>query len=327
MNHTFQSIRVGVFFILGVVLIYTVYTVIGSKQFGEAEGYTVVAEFNNIRTLTPGADVRMAGVRIGEVATTELAQGRGRVALRIDNNVSIPTDSVATINMSSLLGQNYVSVGYGQAGDTLKDGDAILAEAGPDFNEMLGEIQQLGEKLNKIADGFSGFGGGEAGDLFTNLNALVSDNRTRFDNVMVNLESLTTKLNNSEGTLGKLINDDEMYNELMSVVGELRSASGDMEEALGGARELVDKVKAGEGTLGRLLVDDGIATELEATIANFKEFSDKLNSGQGTLGKLVAADELYNELRGMLSKADQALDSMGDSGPVTAVGAVSGVLF
>jgi len=327
MNQTFQSIRVGIFFVLGLALIYAVYTVIGSRKFGEAEGYSVIAEFDNIRTLTPGADVRMAGVRIGEVGSTELAEGRGRVTLRIDPAVQIPSDSVATISMASLLGQNYVSVSYGQAPDMLGDGSAILAEAGADFNEILAEVQKLGERLNSIADGFSGFGGDGMGDLFTNLNDLVTDNRTRFDNVMVNLESLTTKLNSSEGTLGKLINEDGMYTELMSVVGELRSASGDMQEALSGAREVIDKVQAGEGTLGKLLVDDSIARELEVTLANMREFSEKLNSGQGTLGKLVTDDELYNDLRSMLNKADQALDSMGDSGPITAVGAVSGVLF
>ncbi|HSH09881.1 MAG TPA: MlaD family protein, partial [Oceanipulchritudo sp.] len=299
MNHTFQSIRVGIFFVLGLALIYAVYTVIGSRKLGQAEGYAVVAEFDNIRTLAAGADVRMAGVRIGEVDTAELAGGRGRVTLRIDPAIQIPSDSVATIAMASLLGQNYVSVSYGQATDFLGDGSVILAEAGADFNEILAEVQKLGERLNSIADGFSGLSGGGMGDLFTNLNAVVTDNRTRFDTVMVNLESLTTKLNSSEGTLGKLINEDGMYTELMSVVAELRSASGDMQEALSGAREVIDKVQAGEGTLGKLLIDDSIALELEATLANMREFSEKLNSGEGTLGKLVTDDELYNELRSM----------------------------
>ena len=327
MNQTFQSIRVGIFFVLGIVLIYAVYSVIGTRQFGSPQGYSVTAEFDNIRTLSQGADVRMAGVRIGEVAATGLSGGRGLVTLRIDNAVSIPSDSVATIAMSSLLGQHYISVQYGQAGDTLGDGSEILAEAGADFNEILGQVQELGEKLNKMADGFSGLGDTGMGELFTNLNELVVENRSRFDTVLANLEDITTKLNASEGTLGKLINDDEMYTELMAVVGDLRTASRDMEDALGGAREIISNVQAGEGTLGKLLVDDSIAQNLEITMTNMREFSDKLNSGEGTLGKLVTDDELYNDLRSMLNKADEALGSIDDSGPITAVGAVSGVLF
>lgn len=327
MNSTFQSIRVGIFFVLGLILIYAVYSVIGSKSLGGDTGYVLTAEFDNLRTLTSGADVRMAGVRIGEVTGTSLIEGRGQVTFSVDPSISIPDDSVAQIVMASLLGQNYLSVAYGQSTTTLAEGDQILAEASPDFNEILGEVQRLGEKLNSIADGFSGFGDTGMGDLFTNLNDLVDENRTRFDTVMTNLEELTTKLNTGKGTLGKLINEDGMYTELLSVVEEFRSASGDMQEALAGAREIMDKVQAGEGTLGRLLVDDSIAAELETAVANMRDFSDKLNSGEGTLGKLVSDDALYVELRSMLNKADQALDSVGDSGPITAVGAISGALF
>jgi phospholipid/cholesterol/gamma-HCH transport system substrate-binding protein len=327
MNSTFQSIRVGIFFVLGLILIYAVYTVIGSKSISSDKGYTLTAEFDNLRTLTTGADVRMAGVRIGTVTGTSLVDGRGQVTLSVDPTVSIPDDSVASIVMASLLGQQYLAVEYGQSSASLGEGDEILAEASPDFNEILGEVQKLGEKLNSIADGFSGLGDTGMGDLFTNLNELVDENRTRFDTVMTNLEELTTKLNEGQGTLGKLINEDGMYTELMSVVEDFRGASNDMQEALAGARDIMDKVQAGEGTLGRLLVDDSIARELEATVANMKSFSEKLNSGEGTLGKLVSDDSLYVELRSMLNKADQALDSVGDSGPITAVGAVSGALF
>ena len=327
MNQAFQSIRVGIFFVLGLVLIYIVYTVVGSNQLGKPEGYTIVAEFKDIRTLSAGAEVRMAGVHIGEITSTELVEGRGRVTLRIEEGIQIPADSVARVSMASLLGQNYLSVGYGQAPDNLTNGALILTEAGADFNDILADIKKLGSRLDGIAESFSGVQGKGMSELFTNLNALVSDNRERFDTVLSNLESITNSLNSTDGTLGKLINEDDMYNELAGVIGELQSASGDMEDALGGAREIITRVQAGEGTLGKLLVDDSIAKDLEASLANMREFSDKLNSGEGTLGKLVTDDSLYYELKSMLNKADQALDSMGDSGPITALGAVSNALF
>lgn len=327
MNQTFQSIRVGIFFALGLALIYVVYSVIGSKQIGKSDGYTIIAEFDDIRTLSAGAEVRMAGVLIGEVSRTELVEGRGQVTLQIEDDIRIPADSVARISMASLLGQNYLDVEYGPSGEALQDGGQILSEAGADFNDILADIKSLGEKLDGIADSFSGFGGEGMGELFTNLNELVTDNRERFDTVMVNLEDISGQLNSSEGTLGKLINDDEMYNGILTVVEDMKGVQEDMDYALGSARELIEQVQAGEGTLGKLLVDDTIAVELEATIANMREFSEKLNSGEGTLGKLVTDDTLYVELRSMLNKADTALDSMGDSGPITAVGAVSGALF
>jgi phospholipid/cholesterol/gamma-HCH transport system substrate-binding protein len=327
MNQTLQSIRVGIFFVLGLVLIYSVYTVIGSGRVAGDDGYLVEAGFDNIRTLTPGTDVRMAGVRIGSVQSTALREGRGYLELKILPEVSIPRDSVARIAMASLLGQNYISVEYGEDDAFLNPGDEILSEESGDLNAIMTQIQQLGERLNSLADAFPDMGDSGMGELFENLNALVTENRERFDTVMLNLEELTGKLNSGEGTLGKLINEDALYADLMAVVQDFKGASEDMSEALGGVRDLMAKVENGEGTLGRLLVSDDIALELEASMKNLREFSDKLNSGEGTLGKLVTDESLYLELRSMLNKADTALDSMGDAGPITAVGAVSGALF
>ena len=327
MNHTFESIRVGLFFVLGVVLIYAVYTVIGSGQFRSTEGYSLEATFKNIGTVSTGTDVRMAGVRIGTVEATSLDRGQGRLSLTINPEVEIPEDSVARITMSSLLGQNYISVEHGEAATMLDPGAEIRAETGPSFTEVLAEIQSLGKNLNETLGGFSLDGGGELGELAENLNTLVKNNRERFDTVMTNLEELTGKLNRAEGTLGKLINDDGLYAELNGAVGDFRAAADDLRESLGGAKDLLGRVEEGEGTLGRLLSDDGIATDLEATASNLRRFSEDLKGGEGTLGKLVQDDTLYTELRSMMNKADQALDSVGDSGPITAVGAVSGALF
>jgi phospholipid/cholesterol/gamma-HCH transport system substrate-binding protein len=327
MNSTFQSIRVGLFFVLGLALIYTVYSVIGSKSLTSDEGYGLTTVFDNIRTLTPGTDVRMAGVRIGEVTETTLKAGRGEVRLRINEGVEIPSDSIATIAMASLLGQNYLSVDYGKSSVLLTEGDELLAEDSPDLNTILKDFEALGEGLDSALGGFSGLGGEGLGELIENLNGLVSENRGRVDTILVNLEEITTKLSSGEGTLGRLINEDDLYVEAMAVVGDLRSSAEELRTSLGGTRDLIDRVQAGEGTLGRLLVDDTIANELETTVANLRAFSEDLKNGEGTLGKLVSDDTLYTELRGILNKADQALDSVGDSGPITSVGALSGALF
>lgn len=327
MNTSGQSLRVGLFFILGVALIYAVFTVIGDKRIGRDGGYLLEATFADIKTLSAGADVRVAGVVIGKVEGTRLQDGRGVVAMRIDPAYQVPGDSIARIQMASLLGTQYVAIDFGRASTALVDGAVIQTEESADFNAIIGQIGELGEKLNSIADGFSGFGGGELDDLVSNLNAMVSDNRGRVDTLLGNLESLSVKLNAAEGTLGKLINEDTLYTELLGTVEEIKLAASDARSTLDGAQALFNKVQSGEGTLGKLLADDSIAVELEATMANLREFSEKLNSGEGTLGKLVSDETLYNELRSMLGKADQALGSVSDSGPVTALGAVGGALF
>jgi len=327
MKQTLQYVRVGLFFVLGLALIYVTYTVIGNNTFGKKEGYQLVAQFNDLKTLTPGSDVRMAGVRIGEVSETRLIEGKAQAVLRIDPKFQIPDDSVAAIGVASLLGQNYIAVNYGESQSMAHDGMQLKTRPTADFNDIMNEVSQLSQKFNQIADSFSGFGGDDMGNLFTNLNAMVEENRQQLDTIVDRIDSITMKLDEGEGTLGKLINDDTAYARAVEAIDEIKLAASDARTTLDEAQGIIADVKSGQGSIGRLLYDDTAARELEATIANFNEFSTKLNSGEGTLGKLVNDDELYVELRSMLQKAEQTLDTVGDAGPVSAVGTASGALF
>ena len=80
-------------------------------------------------------------------------------------------------------------------------------------------------------------------------------------------------------------------------------------------------------TLGLLLYDEPTANSLKVTVNNLREVSDKLNSGKGTLGKLISDDSLYLSVQSTMKKADRAIEGLGDSGPITAVGVVAGKLF
>lgn len=327
MNHTYQTVRVGLFFIIGLALIYVVYSVIGDQRIREGSGYTVIATFDDIKTVSRGADVRMAGVRIGEVDSTNLRAGKGEIVLRIMPDYEIPADSVARIAIASLLGQNYISVEYGSDPSMLRGGDDIKTETSMDINQLFSQFGELGEKLSGIADQFSGFGDGEMGDFFGNMNKLVTENRESLGNIVKNLETLTATLNSTEGTLGKLINDDGAYNEIMATVAEIQGAAKDARGSLANVQGIFERLERGEGTLGMLLNDDTIAQNLNETMGNFNKLSQQLAEGEGTLGKLINDDELYRELQAILQKAQRALDGMGDAGPITAVGAISGALF
>ncbi|MFP4542260.1 MAG: MlaD family protein [Opitutales bacterium] len=327
MKQGFQATSVGLFFVCGLALIYVVFAVIGDGRLRSESGYQLEAVFSDLKTLTSGTDVRMAGVRIGSVEATGLRDGEALAQLRISEETRIPADSVATIAMASLLGQNYVSISFGGAETYLAEGDRIETHETADLNAIIAQVGQLGEKLNSLADSFGSFGGEEMQSLFANLDGLVTENRSKVDSILTNLEDLTASLNDQEGTLGKLINDPSAYNDVVAAVEEIKQAALDAQTTLADAGEVFRKIENGEGALGQLLNDDAIAEEIDATVANFRQFSDRLNSGEGTLGKLINDDELYRELRAMMQKADQALDSVGDSGPITAVSAAAGPLF
>ncbi len=330
MNNMSQSIRVGLFFLLGLALAWITFESLNGGRLFKKPGYTLVAGFANLKGLKTGDEIRMAGVKVGAVELTRLAGHRVEAVLAIEPGVKIPADAVASVEQSSLLGSNYLGVTFGTPGtELLKDGDEISTKATVDMSEVISQLGNLGSKLEQVIGeiGKSMGTGSEGGGIFQRIDKLVTDNGPKLTETISNLQDITAKIKTSEGTLGKLVNDSKLHDELLAGVGEIKLAAADARTFMSDTKGIVADVKAGKGTLGLLLYDDATANSLRTSMNNLREVSDKLNSGQGTLGKLIADDSLYLNVQSTMKKADRALDGLGDQGPITAVGVVAGALF
>ena len=329
MNNSQQTIRVGLFFLLGVALAWITFESLSGGQIFKKKGYTLIAPFANLKGLKTGDDILMAGVKIGSVADTRLGQQRVEAVLSIDPKVQIPTDAVASVETSSLLGSQHLAVSFGQAATALKDGDEIKTKTTVDMNEVISQLGSLGAKLESVADGVSkALGGGEgSSSMFNKIDKIVTDNGPKLTETIANLQEITAKIKNSEGTIGKLVNDPKLHDELLASVGEIKLAAADARTFMNDAKTIVADVKSGKGTLGVLLYDETSANNIKTTAANLRSISDKINNGQGTLGKLISDDGLYKDVQSTLKKADQMIDGLNDQGPITAVGVAAQAVF
>src|SRR5580658_1099378 len=177
MSNFQQNARVGLFFLLGVALIWVTFETLSGSKIND-HGYTLTAGFDDLKELAPGDDVRMAGVKIGTVEQTRLAGRRAEAVLRIAREIKIADDATAQIDMSGLIGTNFVAIDLGSQGaPPLADGAEIHTASTPDINEIMADLGNLGQKLDaslsSITSAFNGKGK-EGGGLFQKLNQLVS---------------------------------------------------------------------------------------------------------------------------------------------------------
>jgi phospholipid/cholesterol/gamma-HCH transport system substrate-binding protein len=329
MNNTSQTIRVGLFFLLGLALAWITFESLNGGRLFKTQGYTLVAGFANLKGLKTGDEVRMAGVKVGAVELTRLAGQRVEAVLAIDPHVKIPNDAVASVEQSSLLGSNYLGVTFGTpTNPLLKDQDEIKTKPTVDMSEVISQLGTLGSKLEQVIGEIGKAMGGTGEDgLFQKINKLVTDNSPKLTESISNLQDITAKIKNGEGTFGRLVNDPKLHDELLASVSEIKAAAADARTFMSDTKGIVADVKSGKGTLGLLLYDEPTASSLRVSVNNLREVSDKLNSGKGTLGKLISDDSLYLSVQATMKKADRALEGMGDSGPITAVGVVANALF
>ena len=330
MNTAQQTARVGLFFLLGLALTWVTFETLSDGKVFKERGYTLIAGFDNLKELKNSDEVRMAGVKIGTVENTRLAGRRAEAVLRIQPGVVIANDATATIVMAGLIGTNYVGIDLGSQGaPALADGAELKTKVTPDINTIMSELGNLGQKLDgalgSISDSLKGKDG-EPG-LFQKIDKLVSSNTESVTATISNLQDITTKLKQGEGTLGKLINDPKLHDELLATVAEIKSAAIDAKTFVTDTQSILAQVKSGKGALGTLLYDEESAANIKATVKNFHDVSDKIAKGEGTLGKLLNDDSLYLGVQNTLKKADRAIDGLGDSGPITAVGVVANSLF
>lgn len=331
MNHAQMTARVGLFFVIGLALIWITFEALHDGSFEKKHGYTVVAPFRSLKELKHGDEVRMAGVKIGTVDLTRLADGRAEAVLAIDPEYKIAKDSTATISMAGLIGTNYVSFDLGTpSSGTVSPGGTVRTRDAADINQIMSDLGSLGQDLKGALSQIStamGPGTDGQGGLFQKLDRLVTENGSKISTTLGNLQDITGKIKNGEGTIGKLVNDPSAYNEITSTLTEIRGAADQAKTFLANTQGIVDQVKSGKGTVGALLYDEEAGNNIKIVTRNFREVSEKLNNPNSTFGQLISNDNLIRDAQSTIRKVDRTLDSMSDSGPITAVGTVAKGLF
>jgi len=300
-----QSIRVGLFFVFGLVLIWVVYETLSEASLYSKHGYEVVAPFEDLKQIKVGADVRLAGVSIGAVTEAYLKNGTAIAVLMIEPEIKIPSDSVATITTAGLLGNNYVAILAGEDKTYLKKDATIKTKATLDFNDVMEEVGGIAKKLDDFLSSFTGGMDEDTGmgKLVKNLNTLVDENADKLTKTLGNLESITEKINDGQGTLGMLVNSDTLHTQLVA-------AAENTSQFMADAREIVDKINSGDGALSELLNNPEMAEQVRETVANLEQFSEKINSDTSTLGRLISSDDLYVRAEAVMTKVEGAVDSI-----------------
>ena len=105
-------------------------------------GYEIAAEFGSTGGLSVGDDVRISGIKVGQITAQQLDSITyvAKVSMAIDPTIKIPSDSSARITAASLLGGNYLELMPGDATDTLGAGAVIYDTRDPiSLSDLLGK--------------------------------------------------------------------------------------------------------------------------------------------------------------------------------------------
>jgi phospholipid/cholesterol/gamma-HCH transport system substrate-binding protein len=132
------NIAVGLFLVLGILALGYLSVKLGRVSLFGSSGYTVTVDFPSVGGLKPGSAVEIAGVEIGRVESIGLSDYQARATLRVQRDVKLQEDSIASIKTKGLIGEKFVRISPGGSDKIIPPGGRIReVEAPVDFEELL----------------------------------------------------------------------------------------------------------------------------------------------------------------------------------------------
>jgi phospholipid/cholesterol/gamma-HCH transport system substrate-binding protein len=204
------ELKVGLFVAAGLAILIVFVLLIGDFK-NRVSAYNVSFQFNFINGVRNGAPVRFAGVDVGQVTKINIVPSPADHTTKImivgivRNDIKIPVDSQVWVNTLGILGEKYIDImpgkNYGDfvpAGATMIGNDPVAMH---EFGELAKSIiQKLDASITEIK--------GVVGSV---------------DNLTKNLDDGVTRIKNKEGTVGKLLYDDRLYNDLDALVNDIKA--------------------------------------------------------------------------------------------------------
>ncbi len=285
--------KVGLFMLIGLGLIAGMAIQFGKLGQGLKKYYMITAEFQNASGLLKGADVYMAGARVGFTADApQLIEKRFavKVVLKIKEGVKIPRGSSILIGSSGFLGDAFVGINppaNPNLNDNLKNGDYVigtrldgfgdLAVKGADVMEELKKrLQELEAPIKDIRERVLSDTNLKAIDeTFSSLSELTRDLKGSvkgIDDVITKAKEAVDAVKETVGSVkAPIAKIDAAAADLKVTLTSIKSAANSADRALDSARVLIGKANTGKGALGMLLADKETGDNLKALIQNLRE--------------------------------------------------------
>jgi phospholipid/cholesterol/gamma-HCH transport system substrate-binding protein len=135
------ELLVGLFAAAGVAAAAYLAVGLAGLELGEGNNYTIYAEFDNISGLKYGASVEIAGVPIGVVSDIILKDPAARVALKLNREVQIKDDDIASIRTKGIIGDRYVKISRGASDIFIPEGGTMVeTESVVDIEDVIGKV-------------------------------------------------------------------------------------------------------------------------------------------------------------------------------------------
>ena len=215
--------RLGAFIVATLAVLAAGVFIIGSQENLFRSTYQLRAQFENVAGLAVGADVEVGGVHSGNVHSIRLPHKPGDkviVVMDLDRSTKeiIKQDSVASIETEGVLGDQFVAISFGSAGQAeVADGETIQSVPPLELGALLAKANGILESSQQAV---------------VNTTAATA-----------HLNSVSAKIDSGQGTVGALVNDKQLYTNLEQTTTTLHDTMLQAQTGVTDFQENMDALK------------------------------------------------------------------------------------
>lgn len=242
-QHTTNTVKLGLFVVMAFLLFtYGLYRV-SNRQGVFGDGLTLYIDFKDVKGLRSGNNVLYSGIKIGTVDGISIINDTTiRVKLGLDRSASdfLKKNALASIGSSGLVGNMLVNITpvNGEA-PRVSTEDFLSTKKSAEINEVMAQLSETNGNITLIT---------------------------------AHLLEISQKINEGQGSLARLINDDQMGDRLSASMLNLEKMSAQVSIASEQMAEFTSQLTSGSGNLDYLLRDSSLKTQ----VANLNEKLDTL---------------------------------------------------
>jgi phospholipid/cholesterol/gamma-HCH transport system substrate-binding protein len=276
-----RLVGVGVFVIVGLLLFTVALFMIGDRQMAFARHFTLYTEFARVSGLQPGAIVRVSGAKAGqvkdiEVPTSPARKFRVKMELTEDLHPLIRTDSIAAIQTEGLVGGIFLNIATGSEEAPKAAESATIPSQEPfEIADLLQQMSDTVKRVNATIDDMKDdvqHAVASIGTAVDNANEVIlavkDDAKTIASagaRITGDVAEIADTIRNGEGTIGKLVKDDDLYRRINGVARSAEEITANVREVVAQARKTLDSLHAKDGAV------QGVTSDLKQTLGDARD--------------------------------------------------------
>jgi len=270
-----KELRIGMLVVISiVVLVWGINYLKGSNLFDSSR--TLYALYGNIGGLQEGSSITVNGFKVGVVKKIRLLTDKNYsllVALSIEDNINIPSNSVSKIVNEDIMGSKGISLVLGDSNINAEQGDTLSSDMDRSLKEEVNkQILPLKNKAEQLI--------GSIDSIVTVITSVLSkDARESLTKSLVSLDNTFTTMSQTMTKVNKIV--DQNDERISSIIKNLEANNDEITNILKNFSELSDDIAK---------------SNIKTTLASLNEISKKISDSEGSLGMFINDKDLYLNL-------------------------------